>query len=176
MWLLMSIVLTDSLKKLLIETAFELKGAARRKFMAQTVTQLGRGGQRLVQRELGWNRDTIRKGIKELTSGITCIDNMSGKGRYKAEEHLPNLLNDIKNVVDSQSQIDPSFKSKRLYSRLSAAEVRKQLIEKYGYSDGNFPKSETIRVKLNDLGYKLRRVKKVQPQKKFRKQMQSLSS
>jgi hypothetical protein len=101
---------------------------------------------------------------------------MSGKGRYKAEEHLPNLLNDIKNVVDSQSQIDPSFKSKRLYSRLSAAEVRKQLIEKYGYRDENFPKSETIRVKLNDLGYKLRRVKKVQPQKKFLKQMQSLSS
>ncbi|MEH2140379.1 hypothetical protein [Nostoc sp.] len=44
----MSIVLTDSLKKLLIETAFQLKGSARRKFMAQTVTQLGRGGQRLV--------------------------------------------------------------------------------------------------------------------------------
>lgn len=105
--------------------------------MAQTVQGLGLGGQRLAQSELGWNRDTIRKGTRELKSGITCIDNMSAKGRYKAEEHLPNLLENIKNIVDSQSQTDPSFKSQRLYSRLSAAEVRKQLIEKYGYSDEN---------------------------------------
>ncbi|MBC6435217.1 hypothetical protein FM036_36060 [Nostoc sp. HG1] len=37
----MTIVLTDSLKKLLIETASQLKGAAKRKFMAQTVQGLG---------------------------------------------------------------------------------------------------------------------------------------
>ncbi len=170
----MSIVLTDSLKKLLIETALQLKGAAKRKFMAQTVVKLGFGGQRLAQRELAWNRDTIRKGIKELTSGITCVDNYSGKGRYKAESHLPNLLEDIKNIVDQQSQTDPSFKSRRLYTRLSAAEVRKQLIEKYGYSNEVLPTSETIRVKLNDLGYTTRRVQKVLPQKKSLKHQQSL--
>jgi len=173
---MVSIVLTDALKKLLIETAFELKGAAKRKFMAQTVVKLGFGGQRLAHRELGWNRDTIRKGIKELTTGITCVDNMSAKGRYKAEEHLTNLLEDIKNIVDSQSQTDPSFKSRRLYTRLSAVEVRKQLIEKSGYSDEVLPTSETIRVKLNDLGYTLRRVKKVLPQKKSLKPKQYLNN
>jgi hypothetical protein len=94
-----SIVLTDSLKKLLIETAFGLHGAAKRKFMAQTVVKLGFGGQRLAQRELAWNRDTIRKGIKELTSGITCVDNYSGKGRKKAEEHLITLLEDIQQIA-----------------------------------------------------------------------------
>jgi hypothetical protein len=169
-----SIVLTDSLKKLLIETAFGLHGAAKRKFMAQTVVKLGFGGQRLAQRELAWNRDTIRKGIRELTSGITCVDNYSGKGRKKAEEYLTTLLEDIKNIVDQESQTDPSFKSRRLYTRLTAAQVRKQLIEKYGYSDEVLPTSETIRVKLNDLGYNLRRVKKVLPQKKSLKLMQSL--
>ena len=55
----MSIVLTDSLKKLLIETALQLKGAAKRKFMAQTVVKLGFGGQRLAQRELAWNRGEV---------------------------------------------------------------------------------------------------------------------
>lgn len=172
----MSIELTDSLLKLLTETAQQLKGAAKRKFIAQTVVALGQGGQSLAERELGWNRVTIGKGIKELNSGITCVDNYQGRGRKKAEEHLPNLLEDIKNLVDSQSQIDPSFKSQRLYTRLSAAEVRQQLIEKFGYSEEELPTPETIRVKLNNLGYRLKRVAKIQPQKKFPKLMQSLNN
>lgn len=170
----MSIFLTDSLKKILAETAFQLKGAAKRKFMAQTVLELGFGGQRIAERDLGWNRCSIRKGMKELKTGITCVDNFSAKGRLKTESHLPNLLLDIKEIVDSQSQTDPSFKSQRLYTRLSAAKVRTQLIDKYNYSDDALPSEETIRVKLNNLGYKLRRVAKIQPQKKYQKQKQYL--
>lgn len=83
--------LTDEVKDLLKETADQLKGAARRRFQAQTVISLGYGGQLLAQQELGWDRNTIRKGIRELTSGITCVDNYSARGRYKAELHLPNL-------------------------------------------------------------------------------------
>ena len=127
-----------------------------------------------MERELGWNRRSIRKGIKELKTGIVCVDNFSAKGRLKAESHLPNLLSDIKNIVDSQSQTDPSFKSQRLYTRLSAAKVRTQLVEEYKYSDDVLPSEETIRVKLNNLGYKLRRVAKIQPQKKFQKPKQYL--
>jgi hypothetical protein len=171
-----SIQLTDSLKKLLKETAHQLKGAAKRRFIAQTVVALGHGGQSLAERELGWNRVTIGKGIKELNSGITCVDNYQGRGRKKAESHLPTLLEDIKKLVDSQSQIDPSFKSQRLYTRLGASVVRHQLIEKFGYAEEELPTSETIRVKLNDLGYRLKRVAKIQPQKKFPKLMQSLSN
>ncbi|WP_242058225.1 ISAzo13 family transposase [Nostoc sp. FACHB-857] len=129
--------------------------------------ELGYGGQLLAQKELGWDRNTIRKGIKELISGISCIDNYSARGRWKVEEHLPNLLGDIKKLVDSQSQTDPSFKSQRLYTRLTASQVRKLLIEKFGYTDEQLPTEETMRVKLNDLGYRLKRVAKVLPQKKF---------
>jgi hypothetical protein len=63
--------LTDSLKKLLSETALQLKGAAKRRFMAQTVLELGYGGQTLAAQELGWNLTTIRQGIKELKRGIS---------------------------------------------------------------------------------------------------------
>jgi hypothetical protein len=139
------IELTDSVKKVFKETASQLKGAARRRFQAQIVMELGYGGQLLAQKELGWDRNTIRKGIKELTSGITCVDNYFLRGRWKAEEHLPNLLEDIRNLVDSQSQTDPSFKSQRLYTRLTASQVRKLLIEKYGYTDEQLPSEETIR-------------------------------
>lgn len=161
----MSIQLTDSLKKLLKETAQQLKGADRRKFIARTVVALGHGGQSLAERELGWNRVTISKGIKELTTSMTCVDNYRSRGRYKAEVKLPNLLEDIKKLVDSQSQIDPSLPSQTLYTRLSAAEVRHQLIEKFGYNDEELPTSETIRVKLNDLGYRLKGIAKIKPQK-----------
>ena len=79
--------LTDEVKDLLKETADQLKSAARRRFQAQIVISLGYGGQLLAQQELGWDRNTIRKGIRELTSGITCVDNYSARGRYKAELH-----------------------------------------------------------------------------------------
>ena len=76
------------------------------------------------------------------------------------------MLADIQEVVDGPSQTDPSFKSTRLYTRLSAAAVRQALITHKGYGDDELPSEETIRVKLNDLGYTLHSVKKSVPQKK----------
>ena len=58
--------LTSEVKALLLNTAKELKGSVRRMFMARTVQALGEGGQRLAERVLGWNRGTIRKGMREV--------------------------------------------------------------------------------------------------------------
>jgi Rhodopirellula transposase DDE domain len=157
--------LTDELKATYVETAKALKGSDRRVFMARIVKALGSGGQSQVARELGWCRDTVRKGMQELASGQRRVDNFSARGRKKAEEKLPNLLADIRAIVDGQSQTDPTFHSARLYTRLSAAEVRRQLIQQKGYRDATLPTEETIRVKLNQLGYRLRAVQKSRPQK-----------
>ena len=160
-----AIELSEGQKERYRATAQTLKGHERRIFMARVVEMLGQGGQSQAKRELGWDRDTIRKGIHELESGIRCIDNYAARGRKRAEEHLPNLLKDIQDIVDGQSQTDPSFESTHLYTRLSAAAVRQALITKKGYSDEELPSQETIRVKLNDLDYTLRSVKKSVPQK-----------
>ena len=117
--------LTDSLKSLFIETAKSLKGSARRLFMARTVKELGAGGQRRAARALGWGRMTIRKGLHVLESGFTCLDAFAARGRNRVEVSLPNLLPDIRAIIDSQSQADPQFRTHRLYTRLSAAEVRR---------------------------------------------------
>jgi DDE family transposase len=167
--------LTESFKALLIDTAKALKGSARRVFMARTVAELGSGGQRRAERELGWNRGTIRKGLHELTSGVRCVDNFSARGRKRAEDHLPNLLTDITAIVDSQSQTDPQFRTQRLYTRLSATEVRRQLIAQQGYTAAELPTVQTITNKLNDLGYSPKKVAKSQPQKKSPKPMLSSS-
>jgi len=165
--------LTDSLKLLFIETATTLKGSARRLFLARTVKELGPGGQRRAERELGWNRETIRKGLHELESGITCLDNFTARGRKPVEAHLPNLLTDIAAIVDSQSQADPQFRTQRLYTRLDAAEVRRHLIAHKGYSDAELPTVQTITAKLNALGYYPQTVAKSQPKKRFPKPMPS---
>lgn len=165
--------LTDSLKTMLIETAKSLKGSARRLFMARTVKELGPGGQQRAARELGWGRMTIRKGIRELDSGLICLDAFSLRGRKRAEEHLPHLLVDIHAIVDSQSHTDPQFRTNRLYTRLTAAEVRRQLIAQKGYTDADLPTAETIGTKLNDLGYYPQKVTKSRPQKNSQSPMPS---
>src|ERR1700722_2959722 len=120
--------LTAQVKEYLQGTADTLRGVDRRLFMARTVRVLGIHGQRRAERELGWNRVTIRKGMHELTTGICCIDAFCLRGCKRAEEHLPHLLTNIKAIVDAQCQTDPSFQTQRLYTRLTAARVRKQLI------------------------------------------------
>ena len=167
--------LTDSLKSLFMETSQSLKGSARRLFMARTVKELGPGGQRRAERELGWNRLTIRKGMHELESGCICLDAFSARGRKRAEVHLPNLLLDIQAIVDSQSQADPQFRTQRLYTRLSAAAVRRQLIAQKGYNDSELPTVQTLTAKLNALGYFPKKVAKSKPQKKSQKLTPSLS-
>jgi hypothetical protein len=61
------------------------------------------------ERELGWNRRTIRKGMKELKSGQPIVDGFKRSGRKRVETKLPNLLKDIKSLVDPHSQADPSL-------------------------------------------------------------------
>jgi Rhodopirellula transposase DDE domain len=167
--------LTDSFRVTLIEAAEVLHGPGRRRFMAQTVQALGAGGQRRAETELGWNRATIRKGIHELHSGITCCDAFSSRGRFRAEERLPNLLDDIRDLVTAQSQTDPRFRSQRLYTRLTAEEVRRQLQVQKNYSNAELPHARTIRRKLNDLGFRLTKVAKCKPKKRSRRPMRSSS-
>lgn len=158
--------LTAEVKEYLQGTVESLRGVHRRLFMARTVRLLGTAGQRRAERELGWNRATIRKGTRELRSGVRCVDAFCLRGRKRAEEHLPNLLADIKAIVDGQCQTDPTFQTQRLYTRLSAAMVRQQLILHRRYTDEQLPTAETIRCKMHALGYRLRKVQKCRPKKR----------
>lgn len=158
--------LTDAHKALFIEAARALTGSARRVFMARTVRELGPGGQRRAERELGWDRGTIRKGARELASGFAIVDAFALRGRKRAEAQLPRLLEDIAAAVDGQSQADPSFRTTRLYARLTAGEVRRQLISQRGYRDEALPTVQTIGAKLNALGYRPQTVAKSKPQKR----------
>src|SRR5436305_3210398 len=158
---------------LLIDAAKALKASQRRLFMAKTVEAMGRGGQIWAEAHLGWNRETIRKGMHEFRSGMTCVDAFHCRRRKPAEEHLPGLLEDIRSIADGQSQADPKFQTDRLFTRISAAEVRRQLIATKGYTDAELPTPQTINAKMNLLGFTLSRVAKCRPQKESRRPMPS---
>ncbi len=157
----------------LIDAAKALKTGQKRLFMAKTVKAMGPGGQRWAEDHLGWCRDTIRKGMHELRSGMACVDAFHCRRRKPAEEHLPRLLDDIRDIVDGQCQADPKSQTERLFIRISAAEVRRRLIARKGYTDEELPTQQTINTKMNLLGYSLSRVAKCRPQKGSRRPMPS---
>lgn len=168
--------ITKAEQELYRETAKILKGTDRRVFMARVVETLGYGGQYYVEKEFHWNHETIKKGKYERETREAIVDNFSARGVKRVEERLPNLLNDIKNIVDGESQTDPTFKTTELFTRMTSKEVRHQLIAQKGYSDEELPTEETIRKRLNELGYSLRKVTKVKPKKKFQKPTKSLKT
>ena len=77
------------------------------------------------------------------------------------------MIRDIQNIVDSQSQTDPNFKTTRIFTRLTVKEVRKQLILQKGYDDKDLPTNQTLNNKINRMGYHLKKVRKVKPLKKL---------
>ena len=145
------------------ETKASLKGYERRHFMAETIKTMCKGSPMIAERELWWNRGTISKAVEEWEGQFCYIDQGFLRGRKKAEDHLPKLLADIVEIADQFSQTDPTFRTTRLFTRLTAAQMRTQLIESKGYEDAQLPCQETIREKLNSLGYGSKRVKKVSP-------------
>lgn len=152
------------------QTRETIKGCERRKFMARVVLMMGRGGQSRAEKELEWDRTTIRKGIMELNCGIDCMDNFSGRGRKRSEDHLPNILEDIRDIVNPISQADPTFRTTNIYVPITAEKVHGLLINEKNYSINELPTVRTIRTKLNQLGFSLKKVAKCKPKKKLPRQ------
>jgi hypothetical protein len=157
--------LTDSLQTLLIETAKSLQGSARRWFRARTVPVLGPGGQQRAARARRWGRMTMRKGRRALHRGGICVDALALRGRQRAAEHLPNLLTDIQAIVDSQSQAAPQCRPTRLETRLTAAEVRRQVSAPTGSPEAALPTAATMGTTFNARGDSPQQVAKSQPPK-----------
>lgn len=149
------------------DAAKALTGFKRRRFQAKVTRKLLDGSARKAERVFGWGRKTVEKGLEELETGFRCIDNYQARGNKKTEERLPNLEQDIRDLVDPHSQAEPRFRNSLSYTRVTAKAVRQALIDEKGYTDEQLPTVRTISNILNRLGYRLRRVKKTEPVKKI---------
>jgi len=165
--------LTRKIIETLRDAARELTGSKRRGFEARVSLDYLGGDTRLTETVFGWSRHTIAKGIKELHSG-QVIPDAPRSYKPKTEDANPRLARDIIELVEPYSQTDPKFQGLFKYMRLTAKAVREMLIEHKNYTSEELPHENTIGRMLDRLGYKMRRVLKAKPQKKFRKPMLSL--
>ena len=92
--------LTEKIKSSLKDAAKKLTGFKKRAFMAQVTIDYFNSSPRRDETALGWSRQAIATGLKELETGIIGVDNYRARGRKKTEELLPSLEADIKSLVE----------------------------------------------------------------------------
>lgn len=144
-----------------------MSGIDYREFIASVVKRLGYGGQYFAETVLKWNRVTIRKSLKELEKNEFVDNRHENKGRQSFKHKLPDLEKSIRAIVEPSSQTDPTFRSTRVYTPLTARQVRHRLISDFGFKSKALPSRRTLSTLLNAFGYTLKKVQKTQPLKKI---------
>lgn len=159
----------DDLKK----AASKMTGAKRRAFQAEMSLKYCRGIPRQTEKIFGWNRNTVELGLHEKRTGINCLSaHKACCGNKLWEERYPEVAAVLFELAESHTQQDPTFRTTLSFTRLTAAEALNQLRNR-GFEEQTLPSPRTMADVLNRNGYRLRRVVKAKPQKKFHKQMPS---
>jgi hypothetical protein len=156
---------TDPTDALIRSAARRLTGFQRRAFQAEVAAELCSGNARLAERRFGWGRETVEKGLHERRTGLRCLEDFVARGKRRAEDKDPRLAADIRAICEPHTYADPSLKSSRRYTNLSAAEVLEALIAR-GHAEGALPAERTMRAILNRMNYRLKRIRKGKPLKK----------
>lgn len=137
----------------------------RRKAMGDVAISLLDGKQRVAESVFGWSRNTVELGMKEMQTGISCVNDLSNRRKPKTEEKHPGVLEDINQIMEPHSQADPHLRTTLLYTNMTARAVHDALLEK-GWTEEKLPTVRTISNILNRQGYRLRAVAKTKVQKK----------
>jgi len=154
--------------------ASKMAGDSRRAFQAEMTVKYCEGSARKAERLFGWGRRNVQLGLEERRSGIICVGLQSAhSGAKKWEEQYPSAAQSLREIAEAHAQQNPTFNSPIAYTRLTASEAISQL-KNQGFSEEQIPAPSTMAVILNRMGYRLRKVLKAKPQKKFPKPMQSL--
>ena len=165
----MEIDLPPSVKDIILSAARKLTGFRRRQFQAEMALRYCGGIPRRAEQTFGWGRDAVATGLGEHRTGIRCLDNFAARGRRKTEDDRPELARQLHALVEPHTQADPQLRTPLGYTRITAAAVHHRLVADAAGTDRPIPAARTVSDILNRLGYRLRRVRKIAPQKKCRK-------
>lgn len=150
----------------------KLTGFKRRQFQAEMALKYCNGSPRISEDVFGWRRTTVETALGELRSGIRCCDNTAARGRKKTEVIQPRMEQRIRELAESNAQVDPKFQTALTYTRVTAQRVRSELLKDKDLA-ASVPNRQTIGVMLNRFGFSLKRVQKTRPQKRLPKPMRS---
>jgi transposase len=158
--------LNDTVVATIRSAAQKLTGAARRSFQAESCRDYCNSSARTAERLFGWSRHTVQKGLDEQATG-TIIPDQERSGRPSYSIQLPKLQDDIRSLVDPNTCTHPTFENTFRYTRMTGKAVLEALVREKGYKKSDLPAENTMRRLLGEMGYRLRRVQKTKPQKRF---------
>ena len=164
--------LTEEVIQTIQSAAILLTGHKRRRFQAETALKYCNGSARQAEKVFGWGRAAVDTGLNEFRTGIRCLDAYELRGRKKSEELCPKLIDHIHRLVEPQAQADPKFQTPFAFTRITAKAVRDALQAVPELKDC-VPSRQTVGELLNRIGYRLHRVLKTRPEKKFPKPTRS---
>ena len=87
------------------------------------------GRARAAEAVFGWGRSTVELGLKELQAGIVCRHDLSRQRKPKTEAKHPQLLADIRAILDPKSQAQSHRRTTLSYTNVTAQSVRAALLE-----------------------------------------------
>lgn len=131
------------------------------------------GKHRVAESVFGWSRSAVQVGIKEFQTGISCVNDISTRIKPMTEDKNPNLLAEIRALMEPHSESESSLRTTLLYTNMTAKAVYDALVEK-GWTVESLPTLRTISNILNRQGYRLHTVAKTKVQKKLQKPTLSL--
>lgn len=148
---------------------------ARRCAMGDVTLSLLDGKHRVAEDVFGWGRSVVEVGIKEFQTGISCVNDISQRLKPKTEVKNPELLVEIRNIMEPHSESESHLRTTLLYTNMTAEAVYDALVEK-GWSAESLPTVRTISNILIRNNYRLRTVAKTKVQKKHQKPTLSLKT
>jgi len=126
------------------------------------------GKHRVAEDVFGWGRSAVELGIKEFQTGLLCVNDISARRKPKTEEKNPELIAEIRTIMEPDSEAESHLRTTFLYTNMTARAVHNALVEK-GWAEESLPSVRTISNILNRQDYRLRTVAKTKVQKKRRK-------
>lgn len=148
---------------------------ARRCAMGDVTLLLLDGKHRVAEDVFGWGRSVVEVGIKEFQTGISCVNDISQRLKPKTEVKKPELLVEIRGIMEPHSESESHLRTTLLYTNMTAEAVYDALVEK-GWSAESLPTVRTISNILIRNNYRLRTVAKTKVQKKQQKPTLSLKT
>jgi transposase len=130
--------------------------AMRRRWAAVEARALGRGGATRVAEATGLSLPTIRRGLRELNSGVplhAARQRASGAGRPSRAREDPKLLDDLDALVDPVTRGDPN--SPLRWTCKSTVQLAEELRAR-----GHAVSHQTVGRLLHQLGFSLQAVRK----------------